>query len=226
MANAPHDLRDYVLDELTPQQCAEVEQYLATSVEAREEVERLRLTHRSLLSVPEEEVPRRIAFVSDKVFEPSRARRIWQGFWQGAPRLAFGMAAMLAVLFAGAWVTQPSVTSDQNGWRLAFGPAPVGQPVVAAPDASERPAVVETARELTPEQVRQVAEILAEHDARNREALAELVRTATARSDAEMRAQFEQIRLDFEDGYLLQKARLDGLERSLAENSNIALVGR
>lgn len=221
MSNAPHDLRDYVLDELTPQQCAEVEQYLATSVEAREEVERLRLTHQALLSLHEEEVPRRIAFVSDKVFEPSRARRIWQGFWQGAPRLAFGMAAMLAVLFAGAWATQPSVTSDQNGWHLAFGQASAEQPV-----AVERPAVVETARELTPEQVRQVAEILGERDARNREALAELVRTATTRSNAELRAQIEQIRLDFEDSYVLQKARLDQLQLYLAEGNNLALVGR
>jgi hypothetical protein len=199
---------------------------LATSVEAREEVERLRLTHRALLSVPDEEVPRRIAFVSDKVFEPSRARRIWQGFWQGAPRLAFGMAAMLAVLFAGAWATELSVTSDQNGWRLAFGPAPAGQPVAAAPDATERPAVVETTRELNPEQVRQVAEILADHDARNREALAELVRTAATRSNAELRAEIEQIRLASEDNYLLQKARWDQLQLYLADGNNLALVGR
>ena len=92
MSNAPHDLRDYVLDELTLPQRAEVERFLAASVEAREEVERLRLTHQALLSLPEEEPPRRIAFVSDKVFEPSRAaafgrasgraRRGWLSAWR------------------------------------------------------------------------------------------------------------------------------------------------
>jgi anti-sigma factor RsiW len=212
MSNAPHDLRDYVLDELTPQQCAEVEQYLATSVEAREEVERLRLTQRALLSVPDEELPRRIAFVSDKVFEPSRARRLWQGFWQGAPRLAFGMAAVLAVLFAGAGITQPSVTSDENGWRLAFGAAA----------SVERPVTVESARELTAEQVRQVAEILAAKEARNQEALAELVRSETARSGADLRAQIEQIRIASDENFQFQKVRWDALDRALNEGNTVA----
>jgi hypothetical protein len=222
MSNAPHDLRDYVLDELTPQQCAEVEQYLATSVEARDEVERLRLTHRALLSVPQEELPRRIAFVSDKVFEPSRARRLWQGFWQGAPRLAFGMAAVLAVLFAGAGITQPSVTSDENGWRLAFGaPASVEQPV-----AAERTAIVEPAKELTPEQVRQVAEILSAREARNQQTLAELVRSKTTRSDTEIRAEIEQIRRASEENFQFQKARWDTLYRDLSEANTVASVGR
>jgi anti-sigma factor RsiW len=222
MSNAPHDLRDYVLDELTPQQCAEVEQYLATSVEAREEVERLRLTQRALLSVPDEELPRRIAFVSDKVFEPSRARRLWQGFWQGAPRLAFGMAAVLAVLFAGAGITQPSVTSDENGWRLAFGAAaPVERPVVA-----ERTAAVEEARELTAEQVRQVAEILSASQARQQEALAELVRSETTRSDAQMRTEIERIRIASDENFQFQKLRWDALDRALNEGNSVASFGR
>jgi hypothetical protein len=221
MSNAPHDLRDYVLDELTPQQCAEVEQYLATSVEARDEVERLRLTQRALLSVPDEELPRRIAFVSDKVFEPSRARRLWQGFWQGAPRLAFGTAAVLAVLFAGAWATQPSVTSDENGWRLAFGAAAPEGPVMA-----ERTAAVEDARELTPEQVRQVAEILSASHARQQEALAELVRSETTRSGAQLRAEIEQIRIASDDNFQFQKGRWDALDRALSEANTVASFGR
>jgi anti-sigma factor RsiW len=232
MSNAPYDLRDYVLDELTPQQCGEVEQFLATSVEAREEVERLRLTHQALLSVPEEEVPRRIAFVSDKVFEPSRARRLWQGFWQGAPRLAFGTAAVLAVLFAGAWATQPSVTSDENGWRVAFGtPAPLAQPALSTqpgtpdPSASAQP-VVETAQQLTPAQVHQVGEILRESESRQRDALAELLRSETVLVQAGLRAEIEQIRRASEENYQFQKARWDRLDRDLAEGGAIAMVGR
>lgn len=215
MSNAPHDLRDYVLEELTPQQRAEVERFLTTSVEAREEVERLKLTRQALLSLPEEEPPRRIAFVSDKVFEPSPTRRLWQSFWQGAPRTAFGLTAFLLVFFAGAWATQPTVTSDHNGWRLAFGqPAPAEQPAVAE------------ARELTPEQVRQVADILRQSEARSQQALAELVRSEGDRSQAEIRAEIEQIRKDSDDNFRFQKARWDALYRGMAEGNTVALVGR
>jgi anti-sigma factor RsiW len=216
MSNAPHDLRDYVLDELTPSQRAEVERHLATSVEAREELERLKLTHQALLSLPEEEPPRRIAFVSDKVFEPSLPRRLWHDFWQGAPRLAFGAAAVLLVFFAGAWATQPTVTSDPNGWRLAFGqPAPIEQPAVGA-----------TSRELTTEQVRQVADILRESEARNQQALAELVRSESARSQAEVRTKIEHISQATDENFLLLKARLDGLYLDIRESDRLASGGR
>jgi hypothetical protein len=216
MSNAPHDLRDYVLDELTPPQRAEVERYLAASVEAREEVERLKLTHQALLSLPDEDPPRRIAFVSDKVFEPSLPRRLWHNFWQGAPRLAVGLAAVLLVFFAGAWATQPTVTSDPNGWRLAFG----------QPAAVEQPAVAGTSRELTPEQIQQVADILRQSEARGQQAVAELVRSESARSHAEIQAEIEQIRLASEDYYQFDKARWDGLQRYLAAGNSLALVGR
>jgi len=216
MSNAPYDLRDYVLDELTPPQRAEVERYLATSVEAREEVERLKLTHQALLSLPDEDPPRRIAFVSDKVFEPSLPRRLWQDFWQGAPRLAVGLAAVLLVFFTGAWATQPTVTSDANGWRLAFG----------QPARGEQPTVVATSQELTPEQIQQIADFLRQSEARGQKAVAELVRSESARSHAEIQAEIEQIRLASEDYYKFNKARWDGLQRRLAEGNSLALVGR
>jgi anti-sigma factor RsiW len=216
MSNAPYDLRDYVLDELTPPERAEVERYLATSLEAREEVERLRLTQQALLSLPEDEPPRRIAFVSDKVFEPSLSRRLWQSVWQGAPRLAFGMAAVLLVFFAGAWATQPTVTSDSSGWRLAF-----GQPAVV-----ERPAVAEAAGALTPEQVRQVSDILRESEARDQEALAELVRSEGALAHGEIRAEIEQMRQASEENFQIQKAKWDKLQLDLNANNTLASVGR
>jgi hypothetical protein len=216
MSNSPHDLRDYVLDELTPQQRAEVERYLAASVEAREEVERLKLTRQALLSLPEETPPTRIAFVSDKVFEPSLVRRLWQSFRQGAPRLAFGLAAVLLVFFAGAWATQPTVSHDQNGWRLAFG----------QPAAAERPAVAAASNGLTAEQIRQVEDILRESEARNQKALAELVRSESASSQAEIRSEIEQIRQASEDNFLFEKARWDGLDRYIAEGNKLASFER
>jgi hypothetical protein len=216
MSNAPHDLRDYVLDELTPPQRAEVERYLATSVEAREEVERLKLTRQALLSLPDEDPPRRIAFVSDKVFEPSLPRRLWHNFWQGAPRPAFGLAAVLLVFFTGAWATQPTVTSDPNGWRLAFGqPVPVEQPAAAA-----------TSRELTAEQIQQVAGILREGEARYQQALAELVRSESARSQAQVRTEIEHISRAADENFLLLKARLDGLYLDIRGGNALASGGR
>jgi len=132
---APYDLRDYLYEELNETERAEVEAYLKTSPEARDELERLRLTRQALLSVPDEEIPHRIAFVSDKVFEPSRARRWWNGFWDVAPRFAFSMAAVLLVLFGGIWMVEPTVTVDAAGWHVAFGEAPQAriepQPVAA-----------------------------------------------------------------------------------------------
>jgi hypothetical protein len=216
MSNAPHDLRDYVLDELTPPQRAEVERYLAASVEAREEVERLKLTHQALLSLPDEDPPRRIAFVSDKVFEPSLPRRLWQDFWQGAPRLAVGLAAVLLVFFAGAWATQPTVTSDPNGWRLAFGQL---EPV-------EQPAAVATSRELSPEQIQQVAGILRETEARYQQAVAELVRSESARTQEEVRTEIEHMSRAADENFLLLKARLDGLYLDIQDGNRLASGGR
>lgn len=86
------DLEAYVLGELTGAERAQVERHLATHPEAAAEVERLQLVTGALRRLPEEAPPRRIAFVSDKVFEPNWLRR----FWHSAPRLAFGCSAMLA----------------------------------------------------------------------------------------------------------------------------------
>lgn len=59
----------------------------------RGELEQLRLTHSALLSLKDEEVPQRIAFVSDKVFEP----RWWQRIWHSGPVMGFASASVLAV---------------------------------------------------------------------------------------------------------------------------------
>jgi anti-sigma factor RsiW len=96
---SPFDLRDYCLDELNAGQRREVESHVASCAGCREELDRLRLTRQALLRLPEAEIPRRIAFVSDKVFEPAWYAR----WWAALPRLAFGLAVLAAVFFAGAW---------------------------------------------------------------------------------------------------------------------------
>ena len=190
MSTAPHDLRDYLLDELNEAEHAEVEAYLKTSPEARDELARLRLTQQALLSVPDEEIPRRIGFVSDKVFEPSRARRWWNGFWDVAPRFAFSMSAVLLVLFAGIWMVEPAVTVDAVGWHLAFGQAPRPQPAPGA--AIDKEEIARLVREAgSAESERQTAALksfLEEH----------LGKETTARQ-----SQFEQLRSMSEQAYTI-----------------------
>ncbi len=87
------DLKGYILEELDEAGRRHVAGHLEACAPCREEVERLRITQAALLTVVDEEVPRRIAFISDKVLEPSW----WQRLWQSGPRLAFASAAMLSV---------------------------------------------------------------------------------------------------------------------------------
>ncbi len=87
---------------------ASEEAHIASCANCREELDRLRLTQGALLSLPEEEVPRRIAFVSDKVFEP----RWWQRVWQSGPAMGFASAAVLAAaIFAHAYARPATAVS-------------------------------------------------------------------------------------------------------------------
>jgi len=52
----------------------------------------LKLTQTTLLALEDEEVPRRISFVSDKVFEP----RWYETIWHSGPALGFASAVILA----------------------------------------------------------------------------------------------------------------------------------
>ncbi len=97
MSCSPIDLRDYVLDEVDDNQRRLAEQHLNGCAACREELNRLELTRAALATVPDEEIPQRIGFVSDRVFEPSWARRTWRTFWGSAARLSFASVAMLSV---------------------------------------------------------------------------------------------------------------------------------
>jgi anti-sigma factor RsiW len=97
MSCSPFDLNDYFLKELPDQERREVESHVRECRQCCEELERLRLTEASLFALREEEIPQRIAFVSDKVFEPTPWRRWWGAFWGSAARLAFASSAMLSV---------------------------------------------------------------------------------------------------------------------------------
>jgi anti-sigma factor RsiW len=86
------DLKAYVVDELARNERGVVEDHVRGCQSCREELDRLTLTRSALASFEDEEVPRRIAFVSDRVFEP----RWWQTMWRSGPAMGFASAALLA----------------------------------------------------------------------------------------------------------------------------------
>ena len=90
------DWKAYVLRELSPDAARQAEAHLATCSICHEEVATLRLTLDTLSMLREEEMPRRIAFVSDKVFEP----RWWQRAF--SPTFAAGVLVAAAILVHGA----------------------------------------------------------------------------------------------------------------------------
>jgi anti-sigma factor RsiW len=96
MSCSPYDLRDYLFEELTAAQQGELRGHLKSCAPCTSELAALRSTHTALLAVRDEEIPQRIGFVSDKVFEPSPVRRWFAGLWTSAAQLGFVSAAMLS----------------------------------------------------------------------------------------------------------------------------------
>jgi anti-sigma factor RsiW len=97
MSCSPFDLRDYFLKELPESEQRQVEAHIRNCQPCLEELDRLRLTEAALFALREEEIPQRIGFVSDPVFEPSPWRRWWAALWGSTARLAFASAAMLSI---------------------------------------------------------------------------------------------------------------------------------
>ncbi len=111
MSCSPSDLRDYFFGELSREEHSAVDRHVASCASCREELENLRLTQTTLLSLRDEEPPRRIAFVSDPVFEPSW----WQRVWRSGPVLGFASASMLsAAILVHAFVPRTSPISAQQ----------------------------------------------------------------------------------------------------------------
>ena len=174
MSCSPFDLRDSVFGELDAGQTRAVEAHARACSACAAELARLRLTETALFSLREEELPRRIAFVSDKVMPPRIwEARWWSAWWNSAPRLGFAAAAMLstAILLHG-YLSRP----------LAPAPAPVAAALIdqAQLDArvtaavAQAVAAVETAQEIrlakTVRQVEKRYAALREEDLMNLEA--------------------------------------------------------
>jgi anti-sigma factor RsiW len=89
------DWKAYALGELDAAGRNQAEAHANTCAHCREELAGLRLTLDALSTLREEDVPRRIAFVSDKVFEP----RWWQVFLR--PSFAAAVVLALAIVVHG-----------------------------------------------------------------------------------------------------------------------------
>src|SRR5262245_44643585 len=107
MSCSPFDLRDFYLKELADPQQRQVEVHIRSCAPCRDELDRLRLTEAALFSLREEEIPQRIAFVSDKIFEPSPWRRAWAAFWGSGAKLGFAGAGMLSTAILVSALTRP-----------------------------------------------------------------------------------------------------------------------
>ena len=165
MSCSPFDLRDYFLKELTHPQQLQVEAHVHTCTACREELARLGATEAALFCMRDEEIPQRIAFVSDQVFEPSPVRRWLTDFWGSTARLGFASAAVLSVAIAfSAWQRTPAP---------ATGTAAVVPTAVAAQVST-----------LTPEQI----------DQRVQEAVTKAVAQVAARYAEENRTQLATYR--------------------------------
>ena len=92
MSCGQFDWKAYVLEEVPRGEQASYQQHASHCEDCSAELAGLRLTRDALLTVRDEEVPRRIAFVSDKVFEPNW----WQRLWASGTKVGFAAAAMLA----------------------------------------------------------------------------------------------------------------------------------
>src|SRR6185437_8978397 len=96
MSCSNYDWNAYALGELDTAARRQAEAHASQCPACREESAGLRLTLDALSTLREEEPPRRIAFVSDKVFEP----RWWQRAF--SPTFAAGVLVAAAILVHGA----------------------------------------------------------------------------------------------------------------------------
>jgi anti-sigma factor RsiW len=160
MSCSPFDLRDYFLKELTDPQQRQVEAHVKTCPPCREELERLQLTEAALYRLRDEEIPQRIAFVSDKIFEPSPLLRWISAFWSSGARLGFASAAMLSAAILVSALTRPAPAP------VVMAPAPAAIAAASLPDAQidrrVRVAVEQAMAQSEMRHVRQTKELVSE----------------------------------------------------------------
>jgi anti-sigma factor RsiW len=115
------DWKAYALGELDAKTRRDAEAHASACADCQDELAQLRATLDTMSALREEEMPRRIAFVSDKIFEPNLWRRLSQ--------------ALLRPSFAGALVVAAAILVHAFVRPAAPLPAPAPQVDVAAIEA-------------------------------------------------------------------------------------------
>jgi anti-sigma factor RsiW len=180
MISEHQDLKAYLFGEVDAEERLRVERHLGECADCREEWERLQFTHTALRAVKEEEPPRRVAFVSDKVLAPSW----WERFWNSAPRLGFASAAVLALALLGHGVlTQPTAPAGGAAAAAQVDTAEMEARITAEVDRRIAGAVEKVSAD---QQERQMAEV------------AQLVKDAEKRITLQTRGDLVAIRESFE----------------------------
>ncbi len=143
------DLKAYILGEAAAGERSAVEDHLRACEACREEFDRLKLTQVALASLPDEVIPQRIAFVSDRVFEP----RWWQTIWRSGPVMGFASAIVLAaaILVHGFGAAPAAIDTAQIEKRVD---AQVNARVTAAVSAAQAQQSAEFAKELQASEAR------------------------------------------------------------------------
>lgn len=186
------DVKAYLLGELDAAERERVEAHLAGCPHCREELERLRWTQAALLTLREEEIPRRLAFVSDPVLAP----RWWQRWWASGPQLGFASAVVLALAIVAHGLLRPA-------------PAPPAAPV-ADTAALEQRLSREFERRLEAAVREAVAEVEARQARRTEQALASLRQEFEFQRKADL--------LAVEENFNVLKKRMNVLQIHLAAN--------
>jgi hypothetical protein len=162
------ELRDYAFDELGAESRHSMEQHIAGCSDCGSELDGLRLTTAALRILPDREIPQRIAFVSDKIFQPSPARRWFEGFWNSGARLGFASACVLAVaiVVSAYHRSAPVNTAAPAMVQTAAAPALSKAPVLSKEDLSKEidAAVAKAAVQIREEDARTMKTALEESE--------------------------------------------------------------
>jgi anti-sigma factor RsiW len=147
------DVKAYFLGELAASEKSSVEGHVRACQNCREELERLNVTQAALLSLEQEEVPQRIAFVSDKVFEP----RWYQTMWRSGPTMGFASALMLAAAILAHAYSRPIV---QQSITPTVDTAKIEQRIEREVSARVDAAVAKAVSDTEARQTQQIAKVL------------------------------------------------------------------
>jgi anti-sigma factor RsiW len=175
MSCSPFDLKDYFLQELPSPERVQVEAHVNHCLACREELDRLQLTASALFSLRDEEIPQRIAFVSDQIFEPSPLRRWFTAFWGSTARLGFASALMLSASIFYFAATRPA-------------PAPDAVATSSTAVTPSMAAVTPSPQEVQQQIQQAVAKAVAEVEARQAEKNKQLVADFEHRTDEYLRS--------------------------------------